>query len=123
MDTFTWPPDWGATMKKTPKLNTAGFGDGYEQRAPTGLNFKLQTWELTFSNRTDTETGDIEAFLEAQGGWAAFMWDPISGGYVLPDYIDPLYFGGKLFKCPEWSRSFDGVNNNTIRATFQEVMA
>ena len=108
MTTFTYTPDFGANKKLTPKINSISFGDGYEQRARNGLNTNPQTWELTFSNRTDTEAGDIDSFLTARGGAESFDWTPYNesaGKYV----------------CKEWSKSIDGFNRNSIEAIFMQV--
>jgi len=123
MATFTYAPDWGASLKMAPRVRRVAFGDGYEQRAGDGINNNLQTWDLTFSKRTDTEIEEILAFLTVAGGVALFDWEPPAGGYVAGGYLLSDYVDGKLFVCPEWSRSFDAYNNSSIKATFIEVMA
>lgn len=108
MTTFTYTPDFGATKKLQPKVNSISFGNGYEQRARNGLNTNPQTWDLSFSNRTDTEAEAIDAFLTARGGVESFDWTPYNesaGKYV----------------CKEWSKSIDGFNRNAIQATFLQV--
>lgn len=108
MATFTYTPDFGAAKKLTPRVNLMKFGDGYEQRASFGINSNPQTWELSFSNRTDTETLAIETFLSARSGVESFDWTPYnetSGKYV----------------CREWSKTIDGFNRNSVQATFIQV--
>lgn len=108
MATFTYTPDFGATKKLQPKVNSISFGDGYEQRARNGLNTNPQSWDLAFSNRTDTEAEAIDDFLAARGGAESFDWTPYNesaGKYV----------------CKEWSKSIDGFNRNTIQAIFLQV--
>ena len=108
MAEFTYTPDFGATKNLQPKVNSISFADGYEQRARNGLNTNPQTWDLSFSNRTDTEAEAIDAFLTARGGYEAFDWTPYNesaGKYV----------------CKEWSKSIDGFNRNSIQATFMQV--
>ena len=108
MATFSYIPDFGATKKLQPKVNSISFGDGYEQRATLGINNNPQTWDLSFLNRGDTEAEAIDAFLTARGGVESFDWTPYgesAGKYV----------------CKEWSKSIDRYNGNTIQATFQEV--
>lgn len=108
MAVFTYTPDFGAIKKLSPKIKSISFGDGYEQRARDGLNTNPQTWDLTFSNRTDTEASNIDAFLTARGGYESFTWTPYNesaGKYV----------------CKEWSKSLDSYNRNTITATFMQV--
>ena len=108
MTTFTYTPDFGATKKLQPKINAISFGDGYEQRARNGLNTNPQTWDLSFSNRTDTEAEAIDAFLTARGGVESFDWTPYNES------------AGKYI-CKEWSKSIDGFNRNAIQATFIQV--
>lgn len=108
MTTFTYIPDFGASKKLNPKINSIKFGDGYEQRASSGLNTNPQIWNLSFSNRTDTEAEAIDDFLSARGGVEAFYWTPYNE--VIGKYI-----------CKEWSKTLDSFNRNTIQATFQQV--
>lgn len=122
MATFTYMPDWGASLKMTPRVRTVAFGEGYEQRAADGINNNLQTWDITFSKRTDTEIEAILAFLTLAGGVSSFDWLPPSGGYVLGDYLLEDYLIGRRFICREWVRSFDAYSSSSIKATFIEVM-
>ena len=108
MATFTYTADFGATKKLTPKVTEISFGDGYAQRARNGLNTNPQTWDLSFSNRTDTEAEAIDAFLTARGGYESFDWTPYNES------------AGKYI-CKEWSKSIDGFNRNSIQASFIQV--
>jgi len=108
MATFTYTPDFGASKKHKPRVNAISFGDGYEQRATFGINNNPQVWDLSFSNRTDTEAEAIDTFLSARSGVEAFLWTPYNeseGSYI----------------CREWSKSIDKYNGNTITATFEQV--
>lgn len=67
MTTFTYIPDFGASKKLNPKINSIKFGDGYEQRASSGLNTNPQIWNLSFSNRTDIEAEAIDDFYRLEG--------------------------------------------------------
>lgn len=108
MATFTYTADFGASKKLQPKVISVSFGDGYEQRVRNGLNTNPQTWDLSFSNRTDTEAEAIDAFLTARGGAESFDWTPYNES------------AGKYI-CREWSKSIDGFNRNTIQATFVQI--
>ena len=108
MATFTYTADFGATKKLTPKVTEIAFGDGYSQRVRNGLNTNPQTWDLSFSNRTDTEAEAIDAFLTARGGVESFDWTPYNES------------AGKYI-CKEWSKSIDGFNRNSIQASFIQV--
>lgn len=108
MATFSYTPDFGATKKLQPRINSISFGDGYEQRATFGINNNPQTWNLSFSNRADSEAEAIDEFLTARGGMESFLWTPYNesqGRYI----------------CKEWSKSIDRYNGNTIQATFIQV--
>jgi phage-related protein len=74
MARFTWNPSFGAQSAREPRIRSARFGDGYEQRAASGLNADLATWSLTFENRSDADAASITAFLAARGGHEAFEW-------------------------------------------------
>lgn len=108
MAEFTFISDFGVTKKLAPKVTEISFGDGYSQRARNGLNTNPQTWDLSFSNRTDTEAEAIDAFLTARGGVESFDWTPYNES------------AGKYI-CKEWSKSLDGFNRNSIQATFIQV--
>lgn len=108
MSTFSYGVDWSAQMAVTPRVITAKFGDGYEQRAADGINTNLRKWQVQFKNRDDTETAAILAFFEAENGVTSFDWTP------------PVGSAGK-FVCREWTHSPTQVDRNTITATFDEV--
>lgn len=71
---FGWLPSFGAQASREPRIRSARFGDGYEQRAAVGLNADLAMWTLNFENRSDAEASSIAAFLAARGGHEAFEW-------------------------------------------------
>lgn len=108
MATFTYIPDFGATKKLSPRVNSISFGDGYEQRATFGINNNPQIWDLTFANRSDTDAQAIDNFLTARAGVESFDWTPYNQS------------AGKYI-CKEWSKSIDRYNGNTIQATFIQV--
>jgi len=108
MATFSYIPDFGATKKLAPRVNSISFGDGYEQRATFGINNNPQMWDLTFANRSDTDAQAIDDFLIARGGVESFDWTPYNQS------------AGKYI-CKEWSKSIDKYNGNTIQATFIQV--
>lgn len=61
-------PDKGLTASSTPRLFTAKFGDGYEQRAVNGINNVPRTFSLTFATRPKAEIDDISNFLRTLAG-------------------------------------------------------
>ena len=55
-------PREGMQVSEKPSVARVRFGDGYEQRRPTGLNARLKTFQAVF-RVTDEATGD---------GWKSF---------------------------------------------------
>jgi phage-related protein len=102
-------PTFGAQKQSAPRIRTAQFGDGYQQRVSFGLNQNPKTWSLAFMvNDTDADT--IENFLDARAADAdAFDWTP------------PRETTSYKWTCMNWGREFMGDNFNSINATFQEV--
>lgn len=108
MATFTYVPSFPASLSQQPRVFTARFGDGYEQRAAFGINTQPKTWQLQFSNRDDTERNGILAFLEARKGVEAFDW------------TDPNGYAAK-WVCSEWNVEQVSCNFNNVTASFREV--
>lgn len=109
MATFTYTPDFGAKAAVKPSVRIAKFGDGYEQRQADGINTRPQTWDLTFANRTNTETANILSFLEARNAVEAFDWTP-------PNDVTAI-----KVVCREWSKTLNRANLNTVVAQFIQV--
>ena len=57
-------PNLSNRKSHTPRLLTAQFGDGYEQRMPDGINHNPIRWSLTWNALTNSEADDIEAQLQ-----------------------------------------------------------
>jgi len=71
-------PDRALTATNSPSVRVAQFGDGYQQRAPIGINNLVQDYSLSFSNRSKIEADDIAAFFESKKGVTAF-------NFTIPD--------------------------------------
>jgi len=108
MPAFTWTASFEATESSQPRVRKFQAGDGYEARIRFGLNTNPKEWDLTFSNRTDTERDQIAAFLDARGGVESFDWTP------------PRGTAGK-YVCDSWQITLSNCNNNQLRAKFREV--
>ena len=108
MATFTYIPSFTASESSQPSVRKVQFGDGYQQRLRFGLNTDSKTWQLTFTNRTDSQRETILSFLEARGGVESFDWTP------------PRGTAGK-YVCSEWNMDMLNCNNNTITASFIQV--
>ena len=59
-------PDKSMTKSIAPRVLTAKFGDGYEQRIKDGINSLQETYSLSFKTRTKEDIDDIVFFLDAQ---------------------------------------------------------
>jgi len=108
MATFTYTPDLAAQVQVKPRVLTAKFGDGYEQRTADGINIRPREWGLTFNTRTDAEIAPIIAFLESSNGISAFDWTPPAGST------------GK-WVCENWIQTIVAKGVNNLSATFREV--
>lgn len=108
MATFTYTPSTGAAVDHKPAVRQVKFGDGYEQRLAAGLNTDPEMWRLEFRGLTTSTATAIDNFLKARNAVETFDW------------LSPSGTAAK-FVCPEWSRSFDEPNVESIRATFVQV--
>lgn len=71
--TFTWYPEFEAKLAQEPKVNVTKFGDGYEQRTPTGINNNPETWSVQFT-ASSASYPSVLAFIQARGGVESFYW-------------------------------------------------
>ena len=112
-DTFTPPvaPSTDLTAQTTARVNEAGFGDGYVQRTPDGLNSLDQTVSLQWADTlTKAQVTEIRQFFEAKLGATPFF-------YQLPDEDAP-----RKWVCKTWSRAYQRhpLGLYTLRAEFTE---
>lgn len=104
---FIWLPDLGAEQSIKPAVQPTKFGDGYELRVATGINFTPKTWNVTFT-KGSSEAKDILTFLKARSGLESFSW------------IDPLDETG-TFVCREWTTRQQMFGVRSVSATFEQV--
>lgn len=110
MATFTYTPSYAPTCDRRPRVLSTRFGDGYEQRGADGINSDLQSWKVTFADRTTTEADAIELFFTANNTSVSnFTWTPPNAG------------AAKRFICRQWTRTTTYFDGHTITATFDEV--
>lgn len=109
MSTFTWLVDANPVQTKRPRVNSIRFGDGYEQRVSHGINTNPQVWDVSFSNRDEDESTEIDEFLDSLGGISSFDWVP------------PGQDTARKFKCQEWSKVAGKGNFYSISAKFEEI--
>jgi phage-related protein len=100
--------DLGAQRSVKPTVTVTKFGDGYEQRQASGINYLPKSWSVTFTN-PGPMTKEILAFLETRGGVEAFSW------------LDPMGDTAN-YVCREWSSSRQSKTGvYQISGTFEQV--
>lgn len=113
---FTWKPQTAYLINSEPDVSVVKFGDGYEQRAPKGLNPLRDKYDLRFvgvdnlcHNRPNVAK-QAEAFLRARGAVEAFTWTP-------PNLTAPI-----LVVCRSWTMT-KTHSVYDLSATFEQVPA
>lgn len=112
-ETFTWSPQKGFTVTRTPNVSVVSLGDGYEQRQVKGINPLMDSYSLTFVG-VDGLCGraniakDAEAFIKARGAVESFYWTPSDTGIQA------------LFVCRSWTMTKTGQKYD-LSATFEQV--
>ena len=107
MATFTWTPEYNASVDTKPSVIRAKFGEGYEQRMQDGINNRPREWSLSFM-KTAADIDTIEAFLANEAGSGSFDWTPPRGST------------GK-WVCDTWKRGVPNPAYDTLTCTFREV--
>ena len=69
-------PDRGLKATQKPRIFSANYGDGYQQRVAAGINNIPEEWNLTWKNRTSAQINKIIKFLEDLNGTSSFDWYP-----------------------------------------------
>ncbi|MDF7681493.1 phage tail protein [Enterobacteriaceae bacterium ESL0689] len=109
---FTWSPQKGYSVERSPNVAVVKLGDGYEQRQVRGINPLLDKYTLTFkgvdSVRKPNVAREAEAFLKARMAVESFYWTPSDTGVRA------------LFVCRSWSVTKTGAIYD-LTATFEQV--
>ena len=100
----------GFSKRSAPRSRTIRFQDGFEHRIVFGLaqHQNPKVYNLSF-NVTETQSDEIETFLDARGGTESF------------DFTAPGETSAQKFVCERWSKSIPYNNRAVIDATFREV--
>jgi phage-related protein len=99
MATFDFCPAFGASETVRPRVLTASFGDGYQQRVADGINFKPRQWSLNFSSK-QARIDEIRAFINARAGVESFDWTPPRGEpgkWIAQEWQGQVNNGGDAF--------------------------
>lgn len=86
------PPGLSSRQTTSYRVREAGFGDGSVQRAQDGLNAATVSWELSWQALPLDDANDIKAFMDARGGWQAFL-------YTVPGDVERKYRNGQVVKA------------------------
>lgn len=106
MADFNWVPDRGVGQTFEAKVDTASFGDGYEQRAAKGLNNVVETVGVSFTLRTRAEIDAIDAFLRARRGVTNFTFS-VAGA------------AERRYTCASWSPNYEHDGDCSLSAEFK----
>ena len=109
-------PDKQLTKTSTPRVLTAKFGDGYEQRAVDGINNLEESYALTFKTREKAEIDDIVAFLDSKQNVTKFT-------FTFPDTNNTTRTGERDVKvvAQEYSTNYEYDNFYTLNVTLRRV--
>ena len=109
-------PDKQLTKTSNPRVLTAKFGDGYEQRAVDGINNLNETYNLTFKTRLKAEIDDIVAFLDSKQNVTKFT-------LTLPDTNNTTRSGERDVKVVSetYTTNYEYDDFYTLNVTLRRV--
>ncbi|MBY5962091.1 phage tail protein [Marinobacter nauticus] len=93
-------PDYGLSRSTQHNVTRVRFGDGYEQRRPTGINPSTRVYNVTWSLLDQEEYDILYDFLASRKGVYSFIWTvPDTGEQVrvVADDISDQYTGYKTY--------------------------
>lgn len=102
-------PSYPVKGRRSPKVLTVPFGDGYSERVRYGINTNPAQVTLTWVNITTAERDAIVEFLEARGGHEAFVYQP------------PGFSAAVKWVCPNWDDDLTDPNNWTVNVPLNQV--
>lgn len=109
MADWVWVESPGTALSQEPRTRVARFGDGYEQRAPDGVNFQPQIWDYQADDVDDAEAALMIDFLRTHGV-AGFTYHPL---------WEPAPI---RVKCERWRRVLGSrIGTSSITASFEQV--
>lgn len=107
---FVWVESPGTQLVEKPRVKRTGFGDGYVQRSPDGLNPLAQAWNVPFTGVDNVIADEIVAYWRACGAVDAFEWTPLW-------HTEPI-----KVVCEEWTRTQgEKWGQSDLVAKFQQV--
>jgi phage-related protein len=106
-------PDKGMNKTSAPKVLSASFGDGYEQRLVDGINNLAQSYQVSFNNRTNDEIDDIVQYLDSLNAVTSFT-------FTVPDSNNGGETAIKVV-CDSYSQAYQHDQFYSAQATFRRV--
>jgi len=106
-------PDKGMNRATAPRIHTASFGDGYEQRIVDGINNLSQNFQVSFNNRTAEEIDDIIQYFDSLNGVTAFT-------FTIPDSNNGGETAIKVV-CAQYNQAFNHSGFYSANATLRRV--
>jgi len=97
-------PREGMQVSEKPSVVRVRFGDGYEQRRPTGLNARLKTFQAVFRVTDEPTRRWLDEFLSWHGG-----------------YRPPKHNLTVRVVCREWSVT-DNARHSDFSCTIEQVV-
>ena len=109
-------PDKSLTRATTPRVISAKFGDGYEQRTKNGINTIEEKYSLSFNTRTKEFVDDVVVFLDTMAGVSAFT-------LTLPDSNNTTRTGEKDVKvvCATYATMYTYDDFYTLTVELRRV--
>jgi len=109
-------PDKTLARSSKPRVKSAKYGDGYEQRAKAGLNSIEESFTVAFVNREKAIIDDINKFFEDKAGVTSF-------DFTIPDTDNTTTTGEKTIRvvCPEWNTQYSNSNHYSLSASFVRI--
>lgn len=114
--TATIIPDKTLARTSAPRVRSAKFGDGYEQRAKSGLNSIDESFTVNFVNRTKATIDDLNKFFDDKAGVTSF-------DFTIPDTDNTTTTGEKTIRvvCKEWSTQYSNSDHYSMSASFERI--
>lgn len=113
MAVWIWVESPGTGLSEEPRISRTRYGDGYEERAPAGLNPIAQVWQYQARDVDNVIADEMITFLRARTnalGLEAFDYTPLWSTTAI-----------KVI-CPSWSRTQGETwGTSDITARFEQV--
>jgi len=107
-------PDKGMSAPYKPRVLSAKFGDGYEQRLRDGINNVQRTFSISFKNQPKAIADDIAGYFNSLAGVDNFT-------FTIPDTNGGSNEEAVKVVCDTWSKTYTYDEFYNVTATLREV--